>query len=214
MRFFSLLALGALALGACQTAERAADTTADAAETAAEAVEDAAGSVYRSAADVFDEDGAPYAVALVRPTTAPSAMAQGTARFRESDGGVVLGLSLSGLQPGPHAVHVHQNAQCGPGADGTPGGAAGGHWDPLDTMEHGAPSDDVEEKHLGDFGNFEVAQDGTADVVVTSGPFPTGDYSVAGHAVIIHQGRDDLETDPAGDAGTRVGCGVIEPRNP
>ena len=213
MRPLLLIAAG-LVLAACQSTERAADQAAEGLEDAADAVEDAAGAVYRSAADVLDDDDAPYAAAVVRPTTAPGAAAQGTARFRESDGGVVLALSLSGLRPGPHAVHVHENAECGPGDDGTPGGAAGGHWDPLDTEDHGGPSEDLENRHLGDFGNFEAEADGTADVVVTAGPFPTADYSVAGHAVVIHEGRDDLESDPAGDAGTRVGCGVIEPRNP
>jgi len=81
-------------------------------------------------------------------------------------------------------------------------------------MDHGAPTEDLDSKHLGDFGNFEVEPDGTADVVVAVSPFPTEEYSVADHAVVIHQGRDDLETDPAGDAGARVGCGVIEGRMP
>lgn len=225
MRSLSLFAVALLGLTACQTTDRAtdraaegvedaADGTVDVARGAADAVEDAAGAVFGAASDVFDDDDSAYAAAVVRPTSAPGASAQGTVSFRESDGGIVLALSLSGLRPGPHAVHVHQNPACGPGDDGTPGAAAGGHWDPVNSMDHGAPTDELDDKHLGDFGNFDVEADGTANVVVAVAPFPTAEYSVAGHAVMIHQGRDDLESDPAGDAGTRVGCGVIEARMP
>lgn len=242
MRTLFLTALGVLCLTACQTTEKvtddaaegvedaadataqvargAADTAEDAAQDAArgaedagQAVVDAAGSAWSAARDVFDEDEAAYAVALVRPTTAPGAGAQGTVSLRESDGGLMVSLSLSGLRPGPHAVHVHENPACGPGEDGTPGGAAGGHWDPLDSDEHGAPTDPLDAKHLGDFGNFEAGPDGTAEVVVAVAPFPTEEVGVTGHAVIVHEGRDDLASDPAGDAGSRVGCGVLEARD-
>jgi Cu-Zn family superoxide dismutase len=225
MRSLSLFAVALLGLSACQSAERAtdraaegaedaADATVDVARGAADAVEDAAGAVFGTVADVFDDDDSAYAAAVVRPTSAPGASAQGTVSFRESDGGLMVAISLSGLRPGPHAIHVHENAACGPGEDGTPGGAAGGHWDPLETMDHGAPTEDLDDKHLGDLGNFEAEADGTADMVVAISPFPTAEYNVAEHAVMIHEGRDDLETDPGGDAGTRVGCGVIEARMP
>ena len=208
MRIALLLPL-LLVLAACQTAERAAVTV-------AEGVEDAAGAVYNSAADLFEGDGsdAVYAAALVRPTTAPGSTVQGTATFRESDGGLVVALSLRGLAPGTHAVHIHENPECGPGDDGTPGGAAGGHWDPLDSEDHGASDEDLDNKHLGDLGNVEAEADGTAEVVFAVSPFPTEEYSVAGRAVMVHSGRDDLESDPGGNAGARIGCGVIEGRTP
>ena len=205
----TLCLLVLLSLSACQTAERAAVTAAD-------AVEDAAGAVSNSAADLFDGDGsdAVYAGALVRPTSAAGSTVQGTATFRESDGGLVVAVSLRGLAPGMHAVHIHETPDCGPGDDGTPGGAAGGHWDPMDTMDHGASSDDLGAKHLGDLGNVEAEADGTAQAVFAVSPFPTAEYGVAGRAVVVHSGRDDLESDPGGGAGTRVGCGVIEGRTP
>lgn len=215
----TLLFLAALTLGACSTAERVADDAVTVARGAADAVEDAAGAVYGSAADLFDEDDATYAAALVRPTTAPNTLAQGTVTFRESDGGLMVSVSLSGLQPGTHAVHIHETPDCGPGdADGDgrdePGGAAGGHWDPLDSGDHGASSEDLSDKHLGDLGNVEAGADGRAQATFAVSPFPTAEYSVADRAVMVHRGADDLESDPGGDAGARVGCGIIEGRMP
>ena len=219
----SLLFLIPLALGACQTAERTAEDAADATVTvargAADAVEDAAGMAYRSAADLFDSDDATYAAAVVRPTSAPGSRAQGTVTMRESDGGLMVSVSLSGLSPGPHAVHIHENPACGMGDaddDGRmePGGAAGGHWDPLGTMDHGASSEDLDDKHLGDLGNVTANANGTAEATFAVAPFPTAEYSVAGRSVIVHSGRDDLETDPGGGSGMRIACGVIEGRRP
>ena len=127
-------------------------------------------------------------------------------------------VSLRGLDPGMHGIHIHQNAACGPADtdnDGMmePAGAAGGHWDPLNTNDHGAPAEDMmDDKHLGDLGNIEVGADGMVETTLTVPNFDTSRYNVAGHAVVIHGGRDDLETDPAGDSGTPQGCGVIESR--
>lgn len=220
MRLSPLLLL-ALALGACQSAERAAEDAADATATvargAADAVEDAAGMTYSAVRDVFDDDDMTTAAALVRPTSAPGSDVQGVVRFHEMDGGLMVMVSLSGLPPGPHAVHIHENAACGDGDsddDGMmePGGAAGGHWDPLMTMDHGAASEDLDDKHVGDLGNVTVGADGTVETSMTIETFPVDDYDVAGHALMVHAGRDDLESDPGGNAGTRVGCGVIEAR--
>lgn len=233
-----LLVFAAVAsLAGCQTTERVADTAAegvedgadavvkvgrvaadaagDAAGMAAGAVTDAAGSVYRAGRDLFDSDPEASDVALIRPTSSASQV-QGTVRFRESDGTLMAIVSLRGLAPGPHGFHVHQNALCGKGDadnDGTmePGGAAGGHWDPMDTNNHGAPTAAMRAKHLGDMGNLTASADGTAEATITVAGFPS-DRRLAGHAVIVHSGRDDLATDPGGDAGSRVGCGVIEGR--
>ena len=223
-----LVALAVLAsLSACQTTEDVANTAVDgvedgaqavagAASTAAGAVADAAGATYGAARDVFDDDPDVTAVALVRPTSAPGADAQGTVRFREAGDGLEVMVSLSGLAPGRHGIHIHQNPSCGMGdADGDgrmePGGAAGGHWDPLGTMDHGAATEDLDDKHLGDLGNVTAGADGTAQATFTVSPFPS-DQDVAGHAVIVHAEADDRESDPGGTSGTRVGCGVTEGR--
>ncbi len=224
----SLALLTALAsLTACETTERVADTAAEGIEDGAEAVAsvavdvagavaDAAGTVYDTAGDVFTDDPDATAVALVRPTSASGASAQGTVRFRESGDGLVVAVSLQGLTPGEHGLHVHGNPSCGPAdsdGDGQPdsAGAAGGHWDPLSTMDHGAPNDPLEAKHVGDFGNVTVGADGTVETTVTVANVADR-YAMAGHAVVVHSGADDLTTDPSGDSGTPVGCGVIEGR--
>ena len=226
-----LLLATAASLAACQsaerTADRAADTTVDAASTAADAVDtgvdvasgavtDAAGGVYRSARDLFTDDPEASDVALIRPTSAPGSRVQGTVRFRETGDDLMVMVSLSGLAPGRHGMHVHQNPACGmgdPDNDGQmePGGAAGGHWDPLNTNDHGAATEDLGDKHLGDLGNITAGPDGRAEATFTIADYPS-QYDVAGHAVIVHAMADDRESDPGGTSGMRMGCGVIEGR--
>lgn len=239
MRTFFFTALGALCLTACQTTERAtdqaaegvedgadavatvargaADTAEDAAQAVAGAVTDAAGTAWDATTDVFEDDPSVDAVALVRPTTAPGAQAQGTVRFMYEGDALMAQVSLSGLSPGAHGLHIHENPTCGPAdsdGDGTPdpAGAAGGHWDPLGTEDHGAPTEEDEDKHIGDLGNVTASSDGTVEVTLTVEDFNPSTYPVSGHAIVIHGGRDDLETDPAGESGTPQGCGEIEAR--
>lgn len=223
----SALVVTLLLLPACSTTEEAADTTVqtgeDAAEATVDAVEeagettgevaedvaefvvDAAGESYDAVEDVFDTESDADAAALVRPTMAGTV--QGTVAFEESDEGLFVSVSLRGLEPNTeHGFHIHQNPDCTPAED------AGGHWDPMNTNNHGAPTDDMSDKHLGDLGNIDIAADGTVESTFTVPNFPADEYDVAGHALVLHGGQDDLETDPAGDAGTRVGCGIIEGR--
>ena len=89
-------------------------------------------------------------------------------------------------------------------------GAALGHYDPLMTMNHGGPDDDLDEKHAADFGNVTAGADGRVQTVVTTDAVSlAGARSVQGRAVMLHSDRDDLETDPGGSSGDRIGCGVI-----
>ncbi len=230
MRRLPLLLLLALVLPACssaeQTAEDAADTTADVATdvanttanvatAAAGAVTDAAGTVWNATTDLFDDDPDAAAAALVRPTTDPGASAEGTVRFRYDGDDLVADVSLRGLAPGAHGMHIHQYPNCNATTSNgqpAPAGASGGHWDPLSTNDHGAPTEEDDAKHLGDLGNIMVGRDGTVETTVTVEGFEPGTYPVSGHALVVHSGRDDLETDPAGGAGTPQGCGVIEAR--
>ncbi len=207
-----------LVLPACSTAERAADTTVDVAEDVGdfaadvgETVYDAAGTAWNGVTDLFDDDSELDAAALVRPTSAGSA--QGTVRFHEMDDALRVTVSLRDLDPGMHGFHIHMNPACGPAdtdGDGQmdPAGASDGHWDPMNTNNHGAPTDAMSNKHLGDLGNVEVGTDGTVTTTFTVETFD-GDYDVEDHAIVVHSGRDDLETDPSGGSGTPVGCGVI-----
>jgi Cu-Zn family superoxide dismutase len=134
----------------------------------------------------------------------------GTVTFTPVGDGFRVEADLQGLSQGEHGFHLHANGSCARGDHDSDdfaevAGAAGGHYDPLNTNDHGAPDDDDDEKHLGDFGNVTAGSDGRATQTLTI----DGLSSVSGRAVIVHSGRDDLETDPAGNSGDRIGCGVV-----
>ena len=138
----------------------------------------------------------------------------GTVTFTELDGGVYLSYEINGLEPGQHGFHIHEGTSCAAAdtdGDGTPeaGGAAGGHFNPMDSP-HGAPSAEPDARHAGDLGNITADSDGLAvggreDGVLTF----DGETGLIGHAMMVHGGADDLTSQPGGDAGARVGCGVI-----
>lgn len=152
-----------------------------------------------------------YAVAVL--TGLNDSGVSGTVTFQAlGNDGVQIDYDLEGLTEGEHGFHLHQNGSCEPGEDGTPGGAAGGHFNPMESP-HGSPSASPSARHAGDLGNVRVsasasgvARGSIADSVLAFG----GPTDVVGKAVILHAGADDLTSQPSGDAGARVGCGVIE----
>jgi Cu-Zn family superoxide dismutase len=120
-------------------------------------------------------------------------------------GGVSVTGSISGLQPNSeHGFHVHENGDCS-APDAT---SAGEHFSPLD-HPHGAPGKD---SHVGDLGNVTADANGVAKVDVQvpqaalEGATPG---NIRGRAIIVHARRDDLSTQPSGDSGNRLACGVI-----
>jgi len=141
------------------------------------------------------------AVADLQPTQGNEV--KGTVTVTAVESGVRVVAEISGLKPGEHGFHIHENGDCS-AHDGT---SAGGHFNPTGAP-HGAP--DAAESHVGDLGNIMADASGNAHLDrVFSKPALTGEDSIIGHAVIVHGGRDDLESQPSGDAGARVACGVI-----
>jgi superoxide dismutase, Cu-Zn family len=141
------------------------------------------------------------AVAVLSPTAGNKVA--GTITFAKAEGGTRVTGKISGLAPGTHGFHVHEFGDC-TAADGA---SAGGHFNPTGEP-HGAPKD--AQRHVGDFGNIEAGPDGVANVdYLDSHAGLEGASSVLGRGVIVHANADDLKTQPTGNAGGRLACGVI-----
>jgi superoxide dismutase, Cu-Zn family len=129
----------------------------------------------------------------------------GTASFTETKGnGVHVVIDVTGVPPGTHAAHLHEKGDC----SAPDAASAGGHFNP-GTAPHGAP--DATRHHAGDFGNMTVGADGKGHIeldttLLTVAPGPS---SVLDRAVLVHAKEDDLKTQPSGNAGGRIGCGVV-----
>jgi Cu-Zn family superoxide dismutase len=132
--------------------------------------------------------------------------ATGVISFTAGADGVHVVARVEGAPAGVHGFHLHAGGSC----EAPDFKSAGDHFNPAN-MPHGAPN--VSQHHAGDFGNIEVAADGTghldlvtADLSVSTG----GANDVIGKAVILHGGKDDLTTQPSGNAGPRIACGVVQ----
>ena len=130
----------------------------------------------------------------------------GTATFTQDGTAVRVVVDLAGVDgAGNHGFHIHEHGTC-EAHDAFQ--SAGGHWNPAG-VEHACPP--TEPRHAGDLGNIEVGPDGAAhmETIVEGLTISTGDYAVAGRALMLHAKADDCKTQPTGDAGDRVACGVI-----
>jgi len=131
-----------------------------------------------------------------------------TAVFQPSSGGVELTLRASKLPPGTHGFHIHAVGKC----EGPDFKTAGGHFNPTG-KQHGL--ENPLGPHAGDMPNLVVAADGTASasVLLKSVTLGGGNASLfheGGTSLVIHAGPDDMKTDPAGNSGARIACGVVE----
>lgn len=173
----------------------------------------------------------PAPTAAAKPTTPPTARASAGAMVKLLDAqgravgqavlstvadGVEIAVSAEGLSPGLHGLHIHAVGRCAPGPDASGKtvafGAAGPHFDPAGTGRHGHPMDSAA-RHAGDAPNLPVDEQGRGMlryvnpmITLTAGP-----NSVIGRALVVHADPDDYASNPAGNSGARLLCGVIEP---
>jgi len=129
--------------------------------------------------------------------------------FKQDKNSVKMTSNISGLTPGIHAIHLHMKSDC----SSSDGKSAGGHWNPT-AQKHGEWGDS-EGYHKGDIGNFLADSDGNATVTFETDQWciecEDENKNIIGKAVIIHQGEDDLTSQPSGAAGSRISCaGIIK----
>jgi Cu-Zn family superoxide dismutase len=141
------------------------------------------------------------AIAVLHPASGSQVM--GTVTFTKTDGGIQVVADITGLTPGQHGFHIHEFGDCS-APDAT---SAGGHFNPSKNPHAG--HDDAK-RHEGDLGNIEADSSGKAHLELTDKMMTmSGEKSIIGRGVIVHEKADDLKTQPTGNAGGRVACGVI-----
>lgn len=149
----------------------------------------------------------PSATAVLAPTKGNSV--SGTVNFSQKGDGVLVEAKVTGLKAnGTHGFHIHEKGNCSaPDAS-----SAGPHFNPAGT-QHGGPVGSV--RHGGDLGNLKADANGyaQASIEVSGITLGTDANSIIGRAVVIHAGTDDLKSQPAGNSGARVACGLIS-KNP
>ncbi|MFC4713282.1 superoxide dismutase family protein [Planococcus dechangensis] len=134
--------------------------------------------------------------------------ATGTAELTEEDSGVLVTLNVEGLEPGMHGIHFHEEGLC----EAPDFESAGGHFNPTGAS-HG--HDNPDGPHAGDLENLEVADDGTStdELMAENVTLQIGEehslLKEGGTALVIHASEDDGQTDPSGDSGDRIACGVV-----
>ncbi|HEV8586255.1 MAG TPA: superoxide dismutase family protein [Methylomirabilota bacterium] len=137
----------------------------------------------------------------------PAGQSVGVARLTQVGNVVHIIMEAKGLPSGPHGVHVHAVGKCDP----PDFASAGAHFNPLG-KQHGALN--PQGSHAGDLPNLTVAPDGTGRLETSTeqlslGSGPTSVWDADGSAVVIHASPDDFKTDPTGNSGARIACGVL-----
>jgi superoxide dismutase, Cu-Zn family len=139
----------------------------------------------------------------------------GTVDFVPVPGGLFVSMHVEGQTPGAHGTHIHERGECAPGVDHVTGqtvpfGAAGGHFDPEQTGNHGHPDEPADVAHAGDLPSVVVDAQGDGELEYTTPDLTLeGAHSIVGRSIAVHANPDDYATDPAGNSGSRIACGVI-----
>lgn len=133
----------------------------------------------------------------------------GHAKFSTASDGVKISVTVSQLTPGEHGIHIHTVGKC----DGPAFTTAGGHFNPT-SAHHGVNNAQAPHPHLGDLPNLVVSAKGTAKVTFTAtgatlSDGPNSLFHEGGTSLVIHAKPDDMMSDPSGNSGDRIACGVI-----
>lgn len=141
------------------------------------------------------------AICVLYPTQGNNV--SGIITFTRTDSGIKVVADLKGLSKGRHGFHIHECGDC----SASDGASAGSHFNPTG-KPHGGPRDIY--RHTGDMGNIEADNSGRAHLEYVDSTISfEGANSIIGRAVIVHKNEDDLKSQPAGNAGARLACGVI-----
>jgi len=141
------------------------------------------------------------AIAVLHPTQGNHV--EGTITFTNSGDEIKIVADVTGLTPGKHGFHIHECGDC----SSPDGKAAGGHFNPTNNPHAGH---DAAQRHEGDLGNLEADSSGRAHLELTDNMMTmSGEKSIIGRGVIVHEKEDDLKSQPVGNAGGRLACGVI-----
>ena len=143
------------------------------------------------------------AIAVLAPTKDNSV--SGTVSFAQKGDVVVVEAAINGLKAnGTHGIHIHEKGNCR-AADAS---SAGAHFNPA-TSRHGGPAGTA--RHAGDLGNLIADANGSArmTIEIDGASLSAGANSIIGRSVIVHASADDLQTQPSGNSGARVACGLI-----
>jgi Cu-Zn family superoxide dismutase len=164
--------------------------------------EDAAKAQHGEHAHHGDHNLPTLGVAVITPTKGNKV--RGTLRLVQKGDEIKITGKINQLTPGEHGFHIHEFGD----QRGGDGKATGGHYNPTG-HDHGAPG---AHSHSGDLGNITADAEGVAQVNVTMKGTPL--HFVLGRAFVVHAGKDDLKSQPSGDAGARVATGIIAIGNP
>jgi superoxide dismutase, Cu-Zn family len=149
----------------------------------------------------------PLATAALQPKSGTKVT--GTVDIGRSSKGLLVRVYVKDIAPGPHGIHIHEKGDC----SSPDGESAGGHFNPTGDKHGGTTS---RSRHVGDFGNIVVDKSGGGEFEIKV-PAPAKPFAweqLVGKAIVIHGGKDDLSTQPSGNSGDRIACGVLGEAKP